>query len=162
MKNPLSFLSPRHLEASWSTLTSRFPIPTIIVAVLTGCLFYVANTDTESYVMMRIIFTLVVTFFFSIGVTLFAESEKNKTSSALWQLIPIVYGLMFYVSIRHLTESYMIDSITFSILHLVGFISFLFFAPYLRNLLMHNEQTVEYTNYFTRVAWTLLMSVIVG
>ncbi len=162
MKNPLSFLSPRHLEASWSTLTSRFPIATILVAVLTGCLFYVANADSESYLIMRVVFTLVVTFFFSIGVTLFAESEKTKTNTLAWQLVPILYGIVFFFSIRHLTETYMIDSVTFSILHLVGFISFLFFAPYLRNLMMNNEHTAEYTNHFTRVAWTLLMSGIVG
>jgi hypothetical protein len=119
MKNPFSFLSPKNLESSFSLLQSRFPLPTIIILLLTGCLFYVANAETDSYVMMRIIFTLVVTFFFSIGVTLFSESEKTKTNILGWQLIPIVYGLMFYVSIRHLTESYMIDSITFSILHLV-------------------------------------------
>lgn len=61
-----------------------------------------------------------------------------------------------------LTSGWMIDSITYFILHLVGFIALLFFAPYCANIFYKKDQSVEYTNYFASTAWTLFMSCIVG
>lgn len=39
---------------------------------------------------------------------------------------------------------------------------FLFFAPYVTNIFYRKEQTIEYANYFSWIAWTLLMTGIVG
>jgi hypothetical protein len=61
-----------------------------------------------------------------------------------------------------LTNEWMIDSIVYFSLHLVGFIALIFFAPYCANLFYRKEESVEYTNYFTRTAWILFMSCIVG
>lgn len=160
MKNPFSFLSPKSLKTSSEVLQSRFPLPTIIVLITAALFFYVVNRDSPNIIVTRIILSLITTFFFSIGVTLFTEQKKNANNT-LWQIVAVVYGLLFFFSIRHLTDDYILDSGTFFILHLVGFISLLFFAPYIGNLYTSGKD-VEYTNYFTYTAWTLLMSAIVG
>jgi hypothetical protein len=55
-----------------------------------------------------------------------------------------------------------VQSIIYFLLHLVGFLSFIFFAPYIARILEGTEESMEYTNYFSRIAWVLLMSTIVG
>jgi hypothetical protein len=161
MKNPFSFLTRKNLETSFGVLMSRFPVASIIVVVLTGFLFYIIHAEPESIVYVRITLSLIVTFFLSIGVSLLLETKKIPRQN-LWHAAPVVYGILFYITMIPLTNEWMLDSITYFILHLVGFIGLLFFAPYCRNLFYKKDQSVEYTNYFSRVAWTLLMSVIVG
>lgn len=54
-----------------------------------------------------------------------------------------------------------VQSVTYFLLHLVGFVSLTFFAPYIARILEGEEGSVEYTNYFSRIAWMFLMSMIV-
>ncbi len=54
------------------------------------------------------------------------------------------------------------DDIVLFILHLVGFIAWIFFAPYLLRRSQTEKNVVQYTNYFTQVAWAFLMSGLVG
>lgn len=161
MKNPLSFLTRQNLEKSIGALQSRFPIASIIVLIMTGLLAYVINTESESTTLIRVILSLVVTFFLSIGVSLFIEGEKQKTSLA-WHSLPIIYGIIFFFTINPITNGWMLDSITYFILHLVGFIALLFFAPYCHGILYRRDRGIEYTNYFSRTAWSLFMACIVG
>ncbi len=161
MKNPLSFLSRKNLETSYDVLRTRFPLASIIVLILTGFLFYVVHAEPGSMVYLRIILSLIVTFFLSIGVSLSLE-DKNVSYKKIWNIAPLIYGTLFYISMNSLTNEWMLDSITYFILHLVGFIGFLFFAPYITNLFYDKKQSIEYTNYFTRTAWAILMSCIVG
>lgn len=139
MKNPLSFLSHKNLEASLGTLQKRFPIPTIIALVIAGFFFFMIHRETASLMQTRIVITLVVTFFCTTSVTLFRESEK-KPQTIIWSTIALLYAGIFFVSLRHISENFILDTIVFSSLHLVGFISLLFFAPYLKNLFYKTEQ----------------------
>lgn len=161
MKNPFSFLNRKNLETSLGVLQTRFPIASLIVIILTGFLFYVVNAESDSMILMRIILSMIATFFLSIGVTLAFEGRKI-VHQELWQFAPLIYGILFFVTMNPLTNDWMLDSITYFILHLVGFIGLLFFVPYWGNLFYKQEQSAQYTNYFSRVAWTLLMSLIVG
>lgn len=161
MKNPFSFFTRKNLETSFGVLMSRFPVASIIVLVLTGFLFYIIHAEPESMVYIRIILSLIVTFFLSVGVSLSLE-EKKIPYQKIWNVVPVVYGILFYITMIPLTNEWMLDSITYFILHLVGFICLLFFAPYLGNLFYEKKQSIEYTNYFSRVAWALMMSMIVG
>lgn len=161
MKNPLSFFTRKNLETSVGVLQERFPLPSLIVLVVAGLLFYMVNTESESILLVRTIFSLIVTFALSIGTSLFLESATVK-SKKLWHLTPLVYGVLFFVSINPMTHEWIFDSVIFFVLHLVGFLMLLFFAPYVTDIFHKKEQTVEYTNYFSWVAWTLLMTGIVG
>lgn len=161
MKNPLSFFTRKNLETSFGVLENRFPIPSIIAIVTTGFLWYLVNTEAESVLAIRFTLSLIVTFFLSIGVSLFLEGKKIRYQK-LWQLAPIAYGVLFFMTIHPLANDWILDSMIYFILHIVGFVGFSFFAPYCLNLFYKKEQSVEYTNYFSRIAWTLLMSDIVG
>ncbi len=80
------------------------------------------------------------------------------------QILPILYGVFFFLSTRVSDNLNWFDGFLFFLFssHLVCFIAFLFFAPYARALVHGTTNTCEYTNYFSRMAWTLLMSMIVG
>jgi hypothetical protein len=54
-----------------------------------------------------------------------------------------------------------VESVTYFLLHLAGFVSLIFFAPYIARILEGKEGSIEYTNYFSRIAWVFLMSAIV-
>lgn len=159
MKHLFSFLRI-DLENSFDTLKSRFPLQTIIIITLTGILLYALNTENDDPMIIRMIFTSIVTFFLSVGIRLFRE-EKDKNHFSLSDIIAIGYGIIFYITVDP-TSDWWMESFVFFLLHLTGFISFTFFAPYLLELFHVKVEKIEYTNYFTRVAWTFLMSGIVG
>lgn len=161
MKNPLSFLSRKNLEMSLGILGERFPLAACIVVVITGLFLYTVNTESDSVLLLRTVFSLITTFFLSVGLVL-ASENKDVQHPRIWQYASLVYGGIFFVTINPLSHEWMIDSITYFILHLVGFIGLLFFAPYWKNLFYGEKQSAEYTNYFSHVAWALLMSCIVG
>lgn len=89
MKNPLSFLSRKNIEISLGTLQSRFPIPSILLLVIAAMFFYIVNTESESTILLRVVLSLIVTFFLSIGTTLILESQKRQQK--LWHIAPIIY-----------------------------------------------------------------------
>lgn len=156
-----SFFTWANLEESWNSLRSRFPLPTLIVCFLTGLLFYEINRESESFVITRLIFTTVVVLFFSLGVTLFLETRKSEKYDILFHISPFLYGILFYLTVN-LTPNWEGEFFAYFFLHLTGFLSFVFFAPYLTRLLHGDKESFEYTNYFSRVSWTFLMSMIVG
>ncbi len=52
---------------------------------------------------------------------------------------------------------------TYTILSLSAFFASLFVAPFLPQIWNRKpENTIHFSNYFTQISWTLLMSVVVG
>ncbi|MBP9778988.1 DUF4153 domain-containing protein [Candidatus Gracilibacteria bacterium] len=161
MNNPFSFLSRKNVEASFGILIRRFPLSAIIVTLFSLLLFYFIQSETTDDTVTRAIFSFGITFFFSTGMTLFSEGLKNKKYTPLLSIIPILYGIWVYFTIDVGTD-WFFESFVFLLLHLFGFIAFLFFAPYIRPVGESDENEIEYSNYFSLVAWTLLMSSIIG
>jgi hypothetical protein len=164
MKNPLAFLSPKNLEASMNILVRRFPIPTIIISIFSLLLFYLIQSETQDESVTRAIFAFGITFFFSTWVALFTESTNIKKYSIPLSIVPILYGIWVYFSLLDtgIGTDWFFESAVFLALHLFGFVAFLFFAPYVGKFLRVSEEEVEYSNYFSLVAWALLMSAITG
>lgn len=160
MNNPFSFLSRKNVEASFGILIRRFPIPVIIVTIFSLLLFYFIQSETKDDTVIRAIFSFGITFFFSTWMTLFSEGLKNKKYTPLLSIIPILYGIWVYFTIDVGTD-WFFESFVFLLLHLFGFVAFLFFAPYVRPVWKSDEEEIEYSNYFSLVAWTLLMSSII-
>jgi hypothetical protein len=162
MKNFLSVFSPKNLGDIVQTLWTRFPIPTVLVLVNVGFAWYQVNNPSspESDMILRVIMTLVVTFFLSVGVAIFCESHSDNKYVRWMPVLPILYGIGFYFSIRYMDTSsgFFSDNIVLFILHLVGFTAWIFFAPYLLRHEQTEQDVVQYTNYFTQVAWAFLMS----
>lgn len=155
-----TFFSSENREKIRYTLFSRFPLPFLLSIMLTICGIYQVSIEPESLTTLRVIASLVVTFLLSIGIRLYTEytQKKNRLSWA-WQMLAVFYWVIFYIFFDVQYES--LDQIIFFFLHFVGFFSFLYFSPYSREVVGWSENTLEYSNYFTRVAWTFLMAMIV-
>lgn len=165
MKNFLSFFSPKNLGEIVKTLWTRFPISSVLVLINTGFIWYQVNNDAEdSALIMRAILTLVVTFFLSASIAILGESQKPNKYTRWIPLLPIFYGVGFFFAIRSLDMNSGVfnEPFIYFSLHLVGFIAWIFFAPYVSHLKGREQKDIEYTNYFTQVAWTFCMSAIVG
>ncbi len=150
-----------YFESSLEILRRRFPLPTLVVLLLTWSLLYLITTETESAVVTKIIFTSIVVFFFSMWMNLFLETVGNHRKAKYLNIIPILYGIAFYYTIDPIGD-WWYESFIYFTLHLVGFISFILFSPYLKDLFYGKLSSTEYTNYFSRTAWMFLMSWIVG
>ncbi len=160
MKNFFSFLSRESFEKSFGVLEWRFPLPTLIILLISGILFFIVNSESTDEMYMRMILTGIVTFFLSTGCILWIETWKKRPIDARFPILPIVYGIFFYFSLWYSSE-WRMESVSYFLLHLTGFLSLLFFAPYITRILQWEEKSIEYTNYFSRVAWMILMSMIV-
>lgn len=143
----------------------RFPIPAVFVLTNTGFIWYQVNSALgDSALIMRVILTLVVTFFLSTSVALLWESQKPNTYTRWLPILSILYGIGFFFAIHSLDMNSGVfnEPFIYFSLHLVGFVAWVFFAPYISHLKDREQKDIQYTNYFTQVAWTFCMSAIVG
>jgi hypothetical protein len=102
MQNIFSFFSLKNIREILQTLWSRFPISTMLVIVNTGFIWYQVNNSSESDMIMRVILTLVVTFFLSTGVAIFSESQKPSPYIKWVPIMPLLYGIGFFFAIHSL------------------------------------------------------------
>jgi Domain of unknown function (DUF4153) len=166
-----NFFSREQFMMSIREILSRFFQAAILSLVLTIYLIYKIISDSSNQagqddIILRTVTSLILTFFLSLGVALFYESSDKKFLDRDFPILPIVYGLVFYFTVKF-GQNYSLQGFTYFLLHLTGFIAFAFFLPYLRKLFLLSEkdrvsQNTEYSNYFSRVSWTFLMSGIVG
>lgn len=166
-----AFFSREQFMLSIREILSRFFQAALLSLMLTVYLIYkiiseATNQAGQEDVIFRTVTTLILTFFLSLGVTLFYESSDKKFLDREFPILPIVYGLIFYFTVKF-GQNYSLQGFTYFLLHLTGFVAFAFFLPYLRKFFHLSEkdrvsQNTEYSNYFSRVSWTFLMSSIVG
>lgn len=166
-----SFFSREQLLLSIRDIFSRFFQAAIVSIMLTLYICYKIIQDASSHpweddVIARTITSLILIFFLSLWVTLFYETSERKYIDNKFPILPIVYWFIFYFTVRF-SQNYSFQWMTYFLLHLTGFISFAFFLPYVRKIFRlsereRNAQNVEYSNYYSRVSWTFLMSAIVG
>ena len=162
-----TFLTREQIETSIGTLKSRFPIPSLIVLVLTGYIWYrIFLSDIyiqwEEVRIFTTVTSLILTFFLSLGLTIYREQKELKNTYAwvITSLFPLIYGGLYYWSFAY-RASFEVQSATFFLLHMVGFLSCIFFTPFIIKG-KKDSRNIQYSNYFTHVSWTLLMSVITG
>lgn len=165
MKNIYQFFSLKNFKDSIQILWTRFPIASILIIINTGFIWYqVNNTTDDSVLIVQTILTLIVTTFLSASIALFVESKKPTSYTRWLPILPLLYGISFFFSIHSLdlNSGVFDENLVYFSLHLVGFITFIFFAPFVSNHTWNEKVDIQYTNYFTRVTWALLMSSIVG
>lgn len=161
MNNPFSFLTRKNVEASVGILIRRFPLSAIFASIFSLLLFYFIESETDSEEVIRAILAFGISFFFSTWITLFIESYSKHKYTSLLSIIPILYGIWAYLTID-VGNDWFFESFTFLLLHLFGFVAFLFFAPYIFSNRKNDEHEIEYSNYFSLVAWSILMASIIG
>lgn len=165
------FFSPEQLALSIREIFSRFFQAALVSIILTGYIVYKIVSDSpyqnsEDEVIFRTITSLILTFFLSLGVVLFYETSQKNWVDKKFPILPIVYWLIFYFTVKF-WQNYSLQGFTYFLLHLTWFVAFSFFLPYLTRIFRQKEserknQNIEYSNYFSRVSWTFLMSGIVG
>ncbi|MFK7780548.1 MAG: DUF4153 domain-containing protein [Candidatus Gracilibacteria bacterium] len=164
MKNIFSMFSMEALKTNIRTIISRFTISIIIIFIVSVLFFINIHAELVQSMneeLFRIITSLIVTFFFSIGIYLGTESSSySKLKKTLFQLIPLGFGVLLYSVFSSDFNDF--ENILFIIISFFGIIFYLFFAPYLKNILKNNtKQTVFYT-YFYNISVLFLISFILG
>ncbi len=161
MKNIFTSFSSESIVDALRSVFRRFLEPTVLILVISGLLFMLVATESDDILLPKLIITGVVTFFLSLCVSLFLETRKVKPLDARFPLLPLVYGVFFFLTVR-ITHDFSVEGFVYAVLHFVGFFAGVFFAPYVLGLFDGKDESIEYTNYFSRVAWVFLMSAIVG
>lgn len=121
------------IRESFRKLMIRFPIEALLSILLTGVIVFVIQTDSHDAWIPHAIYSLIVTFFLSVGMTLCQESKENLRWWRILTGIPLVYGVGFYFVGERLGDGSSEEPILF-ILHLVGFLAILMIAPYWKKL----------------------------
>lgn len=166
MQNLLSYFSHLDLRASLEWVIKRFPLPTLLIIILSGLWFYQANYEPPSGLssewLYRSIVTCIVTFFLSTWISLFLENTiQKKYTPLLTNILPLVFGALFYMSLYGIYDAN-IEIVTYIGLTLSGFIAFVFVAPFLQSYLWKTKEIdAHFYNYFILVSWVFLMSILV-
>jgi len=164
MKNFFARFRAGALRESIFRILMRFPVAIAIIIGI-SVLFFMSlhgkfDTTTESMI-YRMIFSAVVTFFLSIGISLHSESlDLLWVKNYLLQFLPVVFGALFY---RGFSES--IDNeknIVFFLLSLSGILAYLFFSPFIRQLFVKDAPQTVYYTYFYHISVVFLISAILG
>lgn len=167
MKNPFSSLLHLDIRASLEWVIRRFPLPTIIVIILSWLCFYQSNYETHSGLssewLYRSIVTSIITFFLSTWLWLFTENiVQRKYIQVITILFPILFWALFYISLYGIYDAN-IEMVTYIGLTLSGFIAFVFVAPFLQSYLWKTKEVdTHFYNYFILVSWVFLMSFVAG
>ena len=164
MKTILSRLSLEAIQKNITLTSKRFPIATLAMILTALCLFTLVHANLEQILeknIISIVVSLIMTFFFSIAIDLNSESRwYTPLKKYLFQALPILFGIFFFFTFHAGTESF--ENMVFLFLSLAGIMSFLFFAPYLKNIALWNGEQNSYYAYFYKIATLFLVSTILG
>ena len=163
MKNIFQNLRLENIKNNLVHTSKRFPVAVCISLIISLLFFYVihfAQSDDPT-ILVRIILSLIVTFFLSVSVTIYGESESLESKKkTLFQLFPLAFGWFFFLSFSPNLDN--IENIVFFLLSLWGILGFLFFAPYTKKLLKNKGKKSIYYSYFYRIAIVFFKAIVLG
>lgn len=159
-----SFIPKREeLKTKLQEIYTRFPFASCISIAVTLLFFSLIATNFSNETsenIIKVIMSLIITFFLSVWIVVYMESIKAKSSLILLSnIVSIIFGWMFYYFLS--IDIGWIETVTFFILTLFGVISLLFSAPYLKYLSTWKYKETSYYIYFYRVSTVIFMSLIV-
>lgn len=164
MKKLLNFLSIGNIKNIVVNTFKRFPVPVIITTIIAWILLYLIHWEPSNLLeenLIRWIFSLVITFFLSVWVNIFSESIDNKKN--IWTMLKIasiIFWILFYITFWANIDNF--ENFVFFILTLSGIISFLFFSPYVKNIIKNPTKKSIYYTYFYNISVVFLTSFILG
>lgn len=162
MKKFLSIFNIENLKINLEKIISRFPLSVIIVFIVSTLFFINLHwdlTEISSERVIKMIFCFIIVFFFSLWVYISWENNNfPKLKRNLFQIIPIAFWILLYSVLSNDLNDF--ENILFIILSSAGILFYLFFAPYIKNIIENQvEQNVFYT-YFYNISVLFLMSFI--
>jgi len=162
MKNIFTMLNLSNMKDQLKSTISRFPVTvwiTFIIAILFLLWLHWDFSQAVDDNLIRWIFAWIVAFLFSLWFYLLWESKDySRWKNSLLQILPVWYSSLFFVFFQNNFNS--LEEIIFFILSLVGIIWFLFFAPYVKNILNNNGKQSVYYTYFYNISVIILISFI--
>lgn len=164
MKNIISLLQRRVLENNLKASIYRFPLPFVLSILVTLILFYLiwaTGIENIQDILVKLVLTSITIFLLSTGVSLFMESERKRDwkSYMIYQTPVLVFGVLFYWGMDSSFQNF--NSIVYIILTLVWIISFIFFAPYTRNIWTKKNIEHQYFHYFYKISVVFFVTAIV-
>lgn len=162
MKNIFSTLNFLSLKENLLKIIKRFPVSILLLIALNALLFIALHQDLAQSLNEKIvksIFTVVVTFFLSLWFYVASEGmELSNIKKNILQLAALLFWLVFYAWFNINFNSF--DNMTFFILTLLWIISLLFFAPFLKKLILKEDVQGNYYSYFYNTSVVFLISTI--
>ena len=144
-------------------ICDRFLISFVLIFVNFTLFFILVNFDLEKSIenfTIRCVFSLIITFFFSLWVYITSEKYSlSKSKKTLFQLIPIWFWIMIFIFLKNELEYF--ENIIFFILSLIWIVSYIFFAPYLKKCFLLKNINKDYYAYFYKISLVFFMSFIV-
>ena len=95
MKNIFQNLKLENIKDNLVRTSKRFPTAVIISLIITLLLFYVVHfaQSDDPATLVRIVLSLVITFFLSVSITIYSESESlPRKKKNLFQIFPLAFG----------------------------------------------------------------------
>lgn len=163
MKNFLSKFNVSLFYNNIKNVIYRFPISFAII-LATSILFFVTvhaklDKSTED-IIFRAIVSFMVTFFFSVAVSLNTENiSYKKINSILFQIIPLTFWVLFFLWFKSEIDDNF-ENLIFLILSIFGIIGYLYIAPYFRDIFSNKVKHSVYYWYFYRISVIFLISAI--
>lgn len=162
MKNILSIFNVETLKINIKKIISRFPLTVIIVFIVSALFFVNLHWDfttSTSELLLEMIFTFSIVFFFSLWVYLSGENNNfSKLKSNIYQIIPISFWILLYSVFSNNFADF--ENILFIILSSAGILFYLFFAPYIKNIFQSKIKEKVFYAYFYNISVVFLMSFI--
>jgi hypothetical protein len=163
MKNIFEFLKFENLKNALIKVIFRFPISFALI-ILISILFIIiiatwSSLDKNlSEIIIKIILTSIVTFFFSTSLNIFLEEFNiNNLKKDLIRLIPIVFAVVFYYFLNLDSDS---ESVVYVALTTAWFIWFLFIWNFILDIFKNTYKENLYYNYFYKISLSFLIAFI--
>ncbi|RKW21761.1 DUF4153 domain-containing protein [Candidatus Gracilibacteria bacterium] len=163
----LSIFKAENLINGLKNIFNRFPISAILSMFLFLYFAYYIESNYNSPIFLlekEIIFSLIITFFLSVGIYIFGESlDFSRSKNQLFQIIPLALGGGLFC-IFHSEFWSARNDIIFCMAFICS-ISFIFFAPFVKKIfsknLGENEQKIYYS-YFSSIFQAMCAAILVG
>lgn len=144
---------------------NRFPfafLSSFIIFVLFLVLIGFDNSISQVFEkeLIKVILTLITSFFFFVWLDLLLESSKISTLKKMFlKLIPFLFAWVFYYFLNIVNE---FETVIYILLTTFWFISFIFIWWFLFDIFSNKYEENKYYNYFFKVSISFLFAFIFG
>ncbi len=164
----LNKINLENLKKVFKETFERFPLSLLISSLVFVLLIIRIYFEDFSFnvenILDKSIFTLAVSFFFSIGIYLFSESKAWLYGKKwFYQGLTLIFGLLFfYFFEENLFTNFHAEILVYMILTILGVIAFIFIAPFIQKIINKEESQKNFYIFAYNLIIKTLMSIIVG
>ncbi len=168
MKNLLKIFKLSNFKKATLKVWLRMPIALILIGVIFVLFLFLIYSENISrdleIILNKAILTGIVTFIFSIGLTLFLESSNFSKKIKLWAQINIfIFAGLFFISFQEGLFIFNIaETFIYILITLIGGIAFLFSAPFIISWFKKEEPKNDFLLFSNLLIMKIFTSVLSG